>query len=75
MTYKFEQFNVEITDPVIDVVCVADNINTKTCSVDITLTTDTAEFGVNLQGFTYEVTWDDSDIEAWVANELVNYEV
>lgn len=75
MTYRFEQFNVEIIDPVINVVCVADNINAKTCSVDITLTTDSAEFGVNLQGFTYVETWDDSDIEAWVAIELVKYEV
>lgn len=75
MTYRFEQFNVEITNPVVNVVCVADNINAKTCSVDITLTTDTAEFGVNLQGFTYVETWDDTDIEAWVANELVKYEV
>jgi hypothetical protein len=75
MNYRFEQFNVEITDPIIQVVCVADNINTKTCGVDIKLTTDTAEFGVNLQGFTYEETWEDSDIRSWVASELVNYEV
>ena len=56
-TYKFEQFNVEITNPTVTVVNVVDAINQKTCSVDVLLTTDSAEFGVNLQGFTYADTW------------------
>jgi hypothetical protein len=75
MTYKFEQFNVEIDNPVVTIVNVADAINLKRCSVDVLLTTDSAEFGVNLQGFTYEETWEDSDIEAWVTIELQKYEV
>lgn len=74
-TYKFEQFNLEIIDPVVEIVSVWDNIKTKICSVDITLTTDSASFGVNLQGFTYVDTWHDSDIEAWVSIELLKYEV
>ena len=75
MTYKFEQFNIEIINPTIEVINVMDNINTKTCSVDILLTTDTAKFGVNLQGFTYEETWDDADIINWVGIELQKYVV
>ena len=75
MTYKFEQFNVEITNPTIEVVNVIDNINTKVCNVDILLTTDTAEFGVTLNGFTYSETWDDQDVRDWVAIELQKYEV
>jgi hypothetical protein len=75
MTYKFEQFNVEITNPTIEVVNVIDNINTKVCNVDILLTTDTAQFGVTLNGFTYSETWDDQDIRDWVAIELEKYEV
>ena len=75
MKYRFEQFNVEIDNPVVEVVSVADAINLKRCSVDVLLTTDSAEFGVNLQGFTYEETWEDSDIEAWVTIELQKYEV
>ncbi len=55
-TYKFEQFNVEIVNPTVEVVNVADAINAKTCSVDVVLTTDTATFGVNLQGFFNEAT-------------------
>lgn len=73
MTYKFKQFNVEITNPVVEVVNVIDNINTKYCEVNITLVTDTAEFGVMLEGFTYSETWDDADVVNWVGIELQKY--
>lgn len=75
MTYKFEQFNVEIINPVVEVVNVIDNINTKTCNVDVLLTTDSAEFGVTLNGFTYLETWDDADVINWVGVELQKYAV
>ena len=75
MTYKFEQFNVEIVNPVVEVINVIDNINTKVCNVDVLLTTDTAQFGVTLNGFTYDETWDDADIINWVGIELQNYVV
>jgi hypothetical protein len=75
MTYKFEQFNVEIINPTVEVVNVIDNINTKVCNVDILLTTDTAQFGLTLNGFTYEETWDDADVINWVGIELQNYVV
>ena len=75
MTYKFEQFNVEIIDPTIEVQAVNDNIKDKTCSVNLLLTTDSAKFGVTLNGFTYSETWEDEDIYEWVSNELKNYEI
>lgn len=75
MKYKFEQFNVEIVNPTVEVVNVIDNINTKTCNVDVLLTTDSAEFGVTLNGFTYLETWDDADVINWVGVELQNYVV
>ncbi len=74
-TYKFEQFNVEIVDPTTEVKLVNDNIIDKQCSVEILLTTDTAKFGVQLDGFTYVDTWEDADIINWVNLELVKYEV
>jgi hypothetical protein len=75
-TYKFEQFNVEIVNPTVEVVNVADAINAKTCSVDVVLATDTATFGVNLQGFTYAETWTDEEIILWVNDvELPKYEI
>jgi hypothetical protein len=75
-TYNFPQFNVEIVNPTIEILVVNDSLPSKTCNVDILLTTDSAKFGVNLQGFTYELTWEDVDIENWVINvELPKYEI
>ena len=75
MTYKFEQFKVEITNPTTEVKLVNDNIINKVCSVEILLTTDTAKFGVQLDGFTYAETWEDADVLNWVNEELKKYEV
>jgi hypothetical protein len=73
-TYKFTQFNVEITDPLINVEKVNDSIMYHTCSVDVVLTTESAVFGVTFVGFTYVDTWDDADIMDWVENvELPKY--
>jgi len=74
-TYKFEQFNVEITNPTTKIKLVNDNIIDKVCSVEILLTTDTAKFGVQLDGFTYADTWEDADVLNWVNEELKKYEV
>lgn len=75
-TYKFEQFNVEITNPTVEVTNVTDAINQKTCSVDVTLETATATFGVSFSGFKYTETWTDEEIILWVNNvELPKYEV
>lgn len=76
MTYKFNEFNVEIVNPTIDILVVNDLLPSKTCNVDILLTTESAKFGVNLQGFTYVDSWEDADIENWVLNvELPKYEI
>lgn len=74
MTYKFEQFKTEINDPTIEVVNVTDNLQAKTCSVDILLSTDTSKFGIVLDGFNYSDTWEDIDIENWVSLELKKFE-
>ena len=74
-TYKFEQFKVEITNPTTQVKLVNDNITDKVCSVEILLTTDSAKFGVQLDGFTYAETWEDADVLNWVNEELKKYEV
>lgn len=69
-TYKFEQFNLEIVDPTINVLHILDSIRSKTCSVDLLLTTDDAEFGITLNGFSYLDTWEDIDIINWVNTEI-----
>ena len=75
MTYKFEQFNIEIVNPTIEVQAVNDNIKSKSCAVDLLLTTDSAKFGIQLNGFTYAETWEDEDVYLWVQNELKKYEI
>lgn len=73
-TYKFPQFNVEITDPSVEITNVTDNIQQKTCSASVLLTTPSAEFGVQFDGFSYVDSWEDQDIIDWVNNvELPKY--
>lgn len=73
-TYKFPQFNVEITDPSVEITNVTDNIGQKTCSASVLLTTPSAEFGIQFDGFTYVDSWEDQDIIDWVNNvELPKY--
>jgi hypothetical protein len=77
MKYKFEQFKVEIVNPTIAV-----NLNTihdkaidKLLSVDITLETDTATFGVTAQDMPYVDTWEDSEVQGMVNEWLKQFEV
>lgn len=77
MTYKFPQFKVTITDPTIAI-----NMNTiqdkaidKLLSVDITLITDTATFGVTATDMPYSPTWDDDDVAPMVNQWLIQFEV
>jgi hypothetical protein len=50
-TYKFEQFNIDIVNPTIeaneDSIALQPTLNT--ISVDVTLTTESATFGVRLE--------------------------
>ena len=51
MTYRFSQFNIDIVNPVVD--ANEDSIyiqpTSNTIAVDVTLTTDSATFGVRLE--------------------------
>jgi hypothetical protein len=77
MTYKFPQFQVEITDPAISI-----NLNTisdkaidKLLGVDVLLTTTSAQFGVRAENMPYTDTWDDADIPDMVNIWLAQYAV
>jgi hypothetical protein len=77
MTYKFPQFQVEITDPIISI-----NLNTiqdkaidKLLSVDIVLTTDTAKFGLIAQNMPYAISWEDNNIPDMVNIWLAQYAI
>lgn len=75
MTYIFEQFKTEITDPTINVVAVNDSITSKTCNIEIVLSTESAKFGVTLNNFSYTTTWSDEDVFEWVNEELNKYNI
>ena len=77
MTYKFPQFQVEITDPTISI-----NLNTisdkaidKLLGVDVLLTTASAQFGVRAEDMPYTDTWEDSDIPDMVNIWLAQFAV
>jgi hypothetical protein len=77
MTYKFPQFQVEITDPAISI-----NLNTisdkaidKLLGVDVLLTTASAQFGVRAENMPYTDTWDDADIPDMVNIWLAQYAI
>ena len=76
MKYKFPQFNVEIVDPTItiDLNTIQDKAIDKLLSVDVLLSTDTAQFGVIAQDMPYVDTWEDSDIPAMVDNWIKQFE-
>ena len=75
-TYKFPQFNVEITNPIVTILVVNDFIQQKQCNADVLLTTPEANFGVSFFGYTYTTDWNDQDIIDWVNNvELPKYEI
>ena len=75
-TYKFPQFNVEIVNPTItiDLNTIQDKAVDKLLSVNVILSTDTAQFGVIAQDMPYVDTWEDSDIPVMVDNWLIQFE-
>lgn len=77
MTYKFEQFKVEISNPTIsvDLDTIQDKAISKLLSVGVTLTTDSATFGVIAEDMPYADTWEDSDVEGMVLNWLTQFAV
>lgn len=50
-TYRFEQFNIDIVNPIVDANedSIAIQPTISTISVDVTLTTESATFGVRLE--------------------------
>lgn len=79
-TYKFNQWNVEIVDPTITIngavgTTVIDNVPVDEAYADITLTTDTAKFGVRLEGSPKPIDWTMESLSIWVGEQLKKYEV
>ena len=77
MKYKFEQFKVTIDNPTVavDMNTIRDKAIDKLLSVDITLATETATFGVTAADMPYDPTWEDSMVKDMVNEWLVQFEV
>jgi len=77
MTYKFPQFKVEISNPTISVNLdsIGDKAISKLLSVGVTLTTDTASFGLDALDMPYTNTWEDSEVEGMVIQWLTQFEL
>jgi hypothetical protein len=77
MTYKFPQFKVEISNPIIsvDLDTIQDKAISKLLSVSLTLATDSATFGVTALDMPYLDTWEDDDVEGMVMIWLTQFEI
>ena len=78
MTYKFEQFKTEITDPivVVDMTNITDNTIESMLTIGVTLTTANAKmYGVSLDKIPYVKTWSDSQIEGLVMERLKDFAI
>lgn len=71
--YHFPQFQTEVVNPIIIIRSVIDHIESKMCSVNVVLETSCSKVGIQLNGFKYDVTWNDVDIELFVKTELKKY--
>jgi hypothetical protein len=76
-TYRFEQFKVEIVNPTIsvDLDTIQDKAISKLLSVDLTLATDSATFGVTALDMPYVNTWEDDDVDGMVNQWLTQFEI
>lgn len=78
MTYKFEQFKTEITDPivVIDMTNISDNTIENTLTIGVILQTTNAKmYGVSLDKIPYLKTWSDNQIEGLVMERLKDFAI
>lgn len=79
-TYKFPQFDLEIVDPTVTIsgevgTTVTNNVPSNTAYADIILETDSAKFGVRLEGSPEPTSWTMDDLGVWVGIQLQQYEI
>lgn len=68
-TYQIR--DLQIINPTYEVVKVNDNIVNKTCNIEVVFETPSViKYGYSISGFTYDVTWEDADIFAFVETHI-----
>ena len=76
MKYKFEQFNVIIVNPTVDIIKASYHLKNAECSVDIKLIgSDGSEFAHTLTDKTKPFDWTEESIANWTNEQLKKYEV
>lgn len=74
--YRFEQFNVDLTDPTMELVKATYAIGETLGSVEVVLATaDARLYGVVFEGFPNGDDWGDDDVIAWAESELEKHKV
>jgi hypothetical protein len=58
--------NLQLKDPIIEVLSVRDNFKDKSCLIELKFKSDTYSHVRSINGFTYDVTWTDTDINSFV---------
>lgn len=77
--YRFDQFNVELVDPIVSILRNTIGIDLTQGLVSVTITLETANaklYGVRLEDMPlYAPSLDNNDIEVLVANKLLLYKI
>lgn len=63
--------DLTIVNPTYEVTNVTDNIVNKTCEIEVLINTDSViKYSYTITGFSYNLTWEDSDIFAYAETQL-----
>ena len=75
-TYHFEEAGQILVNPIIVDIEVSDRLKTKSATIMIYFEIGEKKVYAHfLEVFTYESTWDDEEVEAWVVTTLENYKI
>ena len=68
-TYQIR--DLQIVNPTYEVVNVNDNIVNKTCNIEVVFETPSIiKYSYSVSGFSYDTTWEDADIFAFVETHI-----
>ena len=74
--YRFPQFNVDLVDPIMEVVMATYQIGGEPGAVSVVLSTDSERLiGETFDGFPNDGEWSDADVMAWAVLELEKHRV
>ena len=73
-TYQIR--DLQIVNPTYEVINVNDNIVNKTCTIEVVFETPSIiKYSYSIGGFSYDTTWEDSDVYNFVEAEIEKLKV